>query len=434
MNKKKIKQITIFLILFLILVINIQGLVKYMKLKNESDKYSMELLEIDIKDSIDLVGLMDSYGVPYDKNVDKSFMDELKSILKSNEKLNSSLDLFNLYANKTWQLDGVFNNGVTIGEFNLIKNFSIDFTRHKYPHKIKDELNYEIDKEIEDVSIYEYVSNLENPIIVYSCTANDLFYYFGASPETLTVEKCVDIVKNFNKEAKTIGDHVSQNIDTIVECNEHSRIFVLGLYMPSDNYFLNLIGSNVIQKFNSEIKNTCDKHDNVYYVDVTCLAFNVLENDFHPNKNGQHIIAAKLAEGLNEKCKKQIDTTDKQPDKHKEIELNYSDDKEKPNFNINEIYNTMINSGFPMDDYVEFAVAFEWALYKCDLQDISFKEIESNFSSFLVKFDGDERDKMEQALKLEIAEKKMLFGIDETKNAMNPEGIKNDKLSLLEYY
>ena len=425
---KKLRRVATYFIIILILLINIVGLVKYMKLKNESKKYNNQNISINIDYSVDLVGLMDSYGVPYNKNVTKSFMNILEDSLNESNKLNSSLDLFNLYANKTWQLDGVFDNGVTIGEFNDIKNFSLDFTRHKYPEMIKTGINYEVDSDLENVAIYDYVADLENPVIVYSCTANDLFYYFGASPETLNAEKVYDIWQNLDSEAKALGGHVSGNIDTILNCNSNSRVIVMGLYLPSDNYFLHLAGNGVIDEFNKEIKSACDEYDNVYYLDVTCLAFNVLEGDFHPDQNGQHIMAAKISEVLNSKCKKKLNKN-----RLNEKSFTYTDNSDEK-LDVDLIVKTINDSDLPIDDYVEYAVAFEWALYECEIQNIDFQEIQKKYFEIVNCYDETEKEKIEKALNVEIAEKKMLYGIDETVNAMNSEGIQNDKLSLLSYY
>ncbi len=371
---------------------------------------------------------MDSYGVPYSAEVPMSFYNLIESALDDNGELSSSLDMFNLYANKTWQLNGVFENGLTIGEFKRLQNFSIDFTRHKFPSKIKDDMFYPTDEVLSDVRIYDYIQSLDNPVIIYSCTANDIFYYFGASPASLTPKKCFEIAENFNKEAESIGNHVQENLDTIFECNPNSCIYVLGLYLPSDNFFLNAVAAGVVDRFNKEIEKACESYSNAQYVDVSCLAYCVLDGDFHPNYRGHQVLAAKLSETISNDYRNTQETIDKQE---------YSPQSGTPVSALSEqeckdiagkLNISLSSYDYDPDDYVECAVAFEQALYDNALENLSYIDIEMAYT-YLKPLLNNETEAFDKAILVEIAEKKMLYGIIEKENALTPETVKNDKLS-----
>lgn len=428
-NKRPRKPGIIILsaIVILILVFNIVELGKYMNRKKEAEKYANMEIAINVDRPVNLIGLMDSYGVPYSSEVPNSFYNLLESALDKDGNLSTSLDMFNLYANKTWQLNGVFRNGLTIGEFKHLQNFSIDFTRHKFPSQIKKDMNYPTDEALSDVQIYDYVQSLDNPVIIYSCTANDIFYYFGASPASLTPKKCFDIVSNLNNEAKTIGDHVQGNLNTLLGCNPNSSIYVLGLYLPSDNFALNAVATGVVDKFNKEIEKACESYPNAYYVDVSCLAFCVLPGDFHPNYKGHQVLAAKLGETISQNQHLIGIKDNKDPLLiNNTIESTLSESECK---DIAEKLNISLSSyHYDPADYVECAVAFEQALYDNDQESLSYTDIETVYT-YLKPLLNNDTEAFNKAILVEMAEKKMLYGIIEKENALTPETVKNDKLS-----
>lgn len=381
---------------------------------------------------LDIVGLLDSYGVPYSESVDKSFVEYITDNLKSEGKFGSSLDLYNLYINKTWQLNGIFNHGVTIGEMNDIQNFSIDFTRHKYPDMIKENIIYEKEDRVKDITVSEYMKNLEHPVIIYSCSANDIFYYFGASLESLNYNKCKEIISNYDNCIDRLGNNIDGNIKTLLGCNANSEIMVLGLYVPSDNFIVYSIGSRLVDKVNSRIKLICDSYDNVHYIDVKCISSGVLENDFHPNSDSQYVIAVKVMEAINTYC---VDDNSKciVSETH-DTYFNKDMNNQFKQKDYAELVKTIQDINLPMDDYVECAVAFEQGLYDCNMQNVDYRELECNKDYIINSFDKEYRDSLSKALDIEIIEKKVLFGVDETENALDQENLKNDKLSLIDYY
>ena len=265
-TKKGIIKIIFYVVGLIILVGVMVSFVRYISLKKDKKVTLEQGVEISLKDEyskIDLVGLLDSYGVPYSGNVDQSFMDLIEAELSKDNKLNSRLDLYNLYINKTCHLDGIFNNRVTINEMVDMKNFSLDFVRYKYKDKIKTSLTYEYDVEHGEQSVYDYVSSLENPVVLYSCSANDLFYYYGTSLESLTVKSGIELLQNLDNGLDFLEDNVNRNIETLIECNPKCQVFVMGIYVPSDNFIINRTGAIVINKINNRLKSVCEQYENV---------------------------------------------------------------------------------------------------------------------------------------------------------------------------
>lgn len=430
-RKKGIKRIIKYVVMAIgtiVLLLLIMNVVQYYKLKKDNKKSIEQGVQIILDDHIepiDLVGLLDSYGVPYSEEVEYSFMDMLAEELASQDKIDSRLDLYNLYINKTWHLDGIFRNRVSINEMVDMKNFSLDFVRYKYKEKIKSSLSYEYEESGEN-SVYDYVSDLDNPVVLYSCSANDLFYYFGTSLESLNFQRGIELIKNLDGGLDFLERNVQNNINTIIECNPKSQIFVMSIYVPSDNFIVNRAGEFVIDKINRRLEKVCLKYDNVYYVDVSSVCFSVLEGDFHPNQDGQKIIANKLAEAISENLKPAREYVyDKVECTPVELDI----------IGAEEFVSKFNECKLPMTDYIEYSVAIEWVLDELDRKNISYEcliDIEDEILSELGKKIDVELFK--KGFNIVVIEHKILDGIIEADLSLHPETKHNDKLSLIEYY
>lgn len=404
-------------------------------MKKEAERILKKDINLNVNESLDLIGMLDSYGVPYSPNVQDSFFEMLCQDLESEEKLNSSLDLYNLYINKTWHLNGLYDNDVTIGEFKKLQNFSLDFVKHKYPDMVKDDIGYDSLEKDRDISIYDYTAALKNPVILYSCAANDLFYYYGFSLESLNAKRIKELVAYYSDAIQMLQKNVESNILTLLNCNERAQIFVMGLYLPSDNYFLYRIGMPVVNKINKALKEVCDKYDHVYFVDVSCVSFCVLEGDFHPDADGQKIIAYKLSQAMNE----HLDFPDtpfiSKESQRKQNVINA--DQQNVKMIAEAIHRFLTASELPLKDYVEYSVGIEEALKENGYETTDYKTISMVKEYFLREYneyDEYDRAEIEQAFDIIISERKILFGIDEKSYSRNPENVSNDKLSLMEYY
>lgn len=428
-TKKGIIKIIFYVVGLIILVGIMVSFVRYISLKKDKKVTLEQGVEISLKDEyskIDLVGLLDSYGVPYSGNVDQSFMDLIEAELSKDNKLNSRLDLYNLYINKTWHLDGIFNNRVTINEMVDMKNFSLDFVRYKYKDKIKTSLTYEYDVEHGEQSVYDYVSSLENPVVLYSCSANDLFYYYGTSLESLTVKSGIELLQNLDNGLDFLEDNVNRNIETLIECNPKCQVFVMGIYVPSDNFIINRMGAIVINKINNRLKSVCEQYDNVYYVDVSSVSFAVLEGDFHPNQDGQKIIASKLAASISENLKKPKDYYVLPRDKGVVKQDVVSSDDFVVLFKECEL---------PKRDYIEYAVAIEWVLDELDCKNVTSECLIDIEDDVIAKLDESENlDLFIKGYNVVRIEHKILDGMIESQFSLHPETKENDKLSLIQYY
>lgn len=408
------------------------NIAKYFRLKLEAEKALDRDIDLAADTDISLLGLLDSYGVPYSPEVRKSFMDYLSENLKAKGKLESRLDLYNLYVNKTWELDGIYENNVTIGELVKLQNFSLDFTRHKYGDgHIRSDLVYSCEERLAKTGIYEYSANMKHPVILYSCSANDLFYFYNMSLESINLKKIARLFRNVSAGLKRLQRHVAGNLDTLTDCNPNARIFVMGIYVPSDNFFLQTLGAGFIDRVNISIKRACKGRDNVTYVDVSCLAFAVLENDFHPNADGQYILAALLAQAVNDNLKVFRSAPikkNKKPDKDKEK------NSRKSALTAERFLMGLDKTDWPKKDYVEWAVAMERALLRSGLTDVSAPELEKLAADCLADASlANFQEEIQRAFEVMVIERKIHSGFDLGSYTLVPELVKNDKLSLEAY-
>lgn len=426
------KKITIIFI-GIIIISFLWQVSEYYKLKGDAEQTREEHVSLELKEKTDLIGLLDSYGVPFSPHVKDSFFDNLCQKCKDNGTFFSSLDMYNLYINKTWNLEGELKNDVTISEHVLMQNYSIDFARHKFGDKIRADLEYSCDDEAGSMTLNEYISDCKNPIIFYSCAANDLFFYFDANPSTMTLPKLIDILFHADQGISLMEEGIAQNIDSLLDCNPSAQIYVMGLYVPSDNFFIQRGATPFIDHINHIIESVCNHHEQVYYVDVSCLSFCVIDGDFHPDQDGQIIIAEKLTEALNEHRNENRKSNPGRQEAGRGKKNNGTSDME---YREGELFETVRAGNLPMEDYVECSVAVESAFSDLGWDDITEKDIKRIQSGFisLWKDDPHIQSDMEKAMDILYIERKILKGVDLKKHALFPEDVDNDKLSLIDYY
>lgn len=430
MRKKKRKHIILISIIVVILVFFAVEFIKYLSLRTDAKKYQTMNVSIKTTDSLDVVGMLDSYGVPYSPEVDNSFFDIYAEELKKEGKLGSELDLFGLYLNKTWHLDGIFRNGVSIEEMTKMQNFAIDFNRHKYENRFRTDLNYSVSEEMGDMTVYDYVAGLDKPVICYSCSANDLFYYYGFSLEGLNAKRCIELVSGFDDAKVLLSSGVRNNIDTLLGCNPDSQIYILGLYVPSDNFFVQRIGSIAINAVNRDLKSICDQYTNVHFVDVSCVSFAVLDGDFHPNQEGQRIIANKLIETINDTYVSLDSASTSSVYRapiHDTTETDYM-------IYVDTIVNEINNTSLPINDYVEAAVAIEFILNQIEIEQIDYNNLNAIKYAIVSRVNSDIQTYISDGLEICIIERKVLYGITESSYSSHPDTVLNDKISLIDYY
>ena len=427
--KKKITGIIIGIIIISLL----WQVSEYNKLKKDAERTRKNIISLDMKGKLDLIGLLDSYGVPFSIHVQKSFLNILCQKCTEKERLSSSLDMFNLYINKTWNVEGELKNDVTIAEHVLMQNYSIDFARHKFGERNRDDLQYTYDDKTGDMTLYKYFADCKNPFILYSCAANDLFFYFDANPATITLPKLIDILLHANQGISLMKEGIAQNIDSLLDCNPSAQIYVMGLYVPTDNFFIQRAATPFVDHINHEIEDVCNQHEQVYYVDVSCLSFCVIDGDFHPNQDGQIIIAEKLTEALNKHGNENRKSNPRMEETIKTEKDRGANEKERSE---EELFESVSESGLSMADYVECSVAVEKAFLDLGWDDITEKDIKRIQPGFisLWKEDPHIQSDMERAFEILYIERKILKGIDLKKHALFPEKVINDKLSLLDHY
>lgn len=427
LKRSKKRIIILAVIFFTILICVLWNVYEYLALKKEAAYYLNKRGIVDLDEPVDLVGLLDSYGVPYSPSVDKSFFGYLEEDLEEAGLLSSSLDLYGLYINKTWELNGIFRNDVTIGEMKTMQNFGMDFVRHKYgKERIREDLIYTCDGSLEDVTVASYYTNLKRPMVLYSCAANDLFYYFNVSLESLNLIKIFKLIMNFKNGLSLLESEVKSNLELLTAYNPNAVIIVMGLYVPSDNLLFQRLGNVIIGKVNRSLECICDEFTNVYFADVSCLSFAVLQGDFHPNEEGHEILKNILETAITstyftDQASRPVITIDK--------ETKTGDETEDPceHLTIDEILTWLEESDLPTKDYTECAVAMEVVLFKKGYSNISFRTLER------LKKDCTIRNLNKESLGIEILaiERKIHYEID-MRNVINKE-VKNDKISLIPF-
>ena len=359
-------------LLLIILLVVLWNVIQYYRLRETAQYYLERTESASVEEPLDLVGLLDSYGVPYSPSVEKSFMGYLEEDLERQGMLSSSLDLYGLYINKTWEVDGIFQNDVTIGEMKTMQNFGMDFVRHKYgKERIREDLVYTCDKEQEDVTVASYYSGLNRPVVLYSCAANDLFYYFGTSLESISLLKVVRIIRNLGNGLALLRQEIKKNMETLTAYNPKAVIMVMGLYVPSDNILLQRAGAIIVDRINGIIEDVCEEYPNAVYVDVSCLSFAVLEGDFHPSEKGQEILYRILMESLRQKLAvlRTVNTV-AETDAHEALDMEN---------HVSGAYLNLLDfidrASSSHNDYVETAVAIEQTLRENGIEDISEEEL-----------------------------------------------------------
>ena len=427
------KKIITCIIIGIIIISLLWQVSEYYILKSDAEKTRKRNISLDLEDKVDLIGLLDSYGVLFSPYVKESFLDNLCEKCKDEDAFSSVLDMYNLYINKTWNLEGELKNGVTLSEHVLMQNYSIDFARHKFGDSIKDKLKYACDNEKGNMTLYRYIADCKNPAILYSCAANDLFFYYDANPATMTLPKVINILLHAEQGIGLMEEGIAQNIDSLLECNPSAQIYIMGLYVPSDNFFIQRAATPFINHINHTIENICNQRNQVYYIDVSCLSFCVIDGDFHPDQNGQIIIAEKLAKALNE----HINDEKVQNQEKQEVDVTGNDNESSnKEYSEEELFNAVGKVSLPMNDYVECSVAIEKAFSELGWEDIiesDIKRIRPGFLS-LWKDDTHLQKDMEKALDILYIERKILRGVDLKKYALYPNDVVNDKLSLIDYY
>ena len=190
------------------------------------------------------------------------------------------------------------------------------------------------------------------------------------------------------------------------------------------------IGAIAIDKVNNDLKAVCAQYDNVHFVDVSCVSFAVLDGDFHPDQDGQKIIAAKLAEAINDTYVPM--NPNGKPGTYKES-IKTKTDSEYMSY-VNEIINGINTTNLPVNDYVEASVAIERILYDLKIEKMDHQDIGLIKPAIVSGVKPEIRMYISDGIDICIIERKVLYGVVESNYSSHPETALNDKLSLIEYY
>lgn len=419
---------------FIILVVLIIVISDYLLFKSNDISILKPKYEvIDLKNKIQLIGLSDSIGVPYNDSKGIGFFDLLEFHLKNNM-VDESLNLYNLYTNKTWHIQGLLENSVTLDEYRLIQKFSYDFNKEKFPEYIKADINYPVDLN-GNRTISNIISEYSKPIFIYSCGANDLFYYFNFNPAHVTPKKICELLSGYSDSLESLGKNIDRNLEKIIEVNPNVQIIVLGMYNPFNKYSLNRITSPIIGRINQSIKSVVSKYDNVHYLDVEFLTHFIDQNDFHPSDEGQLQLYYSVRDSIIEICMQNDNNTYGSSGNQNNESVafdnvsswNYEDIATKLSSYIEQM------AAYSKLSYIDYAVIIEsyFNSANINLNYMDMIELKSLFKALnLEKNKYSDMKNILNAFDVLIIERKMEYGFDDMKRTYKNLKRENDKLSL----
>lgn len=213
--------------------------------------------------------------------------------------------------NKTNHIDKILDNNLSYEE---IKNLNLLGAKAAFS-KISSDFHIPIDCGFigsvfvdpvkdgdESLYISSTIQNSNNPIILYTCGANDLMRALNNNPLSIKkYDKDGNIADNYlysvykanqNSTLDNIINDVENNFKNIYALNPSCQIYALSLYLPN-----NVSGEDmqpfvkIINEYNKRFKELCDDY-NVHYISTSDLAEVYMETaNFHINEQGHKILA-----------------------------------------------------------------------------------------------------------------------------------------------
>ena len=278
----------------------------------EIKDFKMEQLRSHYSDKeLTIVGLNDCKGFNTSPLLKKKLLVYLAQLLGDESTSVTIVNAFSQIFNKTEHLEYFLEGNLSVRDIKdlqveetvsclekMFENFHVPKFIGKvgYVSKV---LNYKR-KEDSDILLADSIRSASEPIIVYSCGANDLMYGGLNDPigfrrsckskdkkeiykYTLMKFRDSDTVK------KVIGN-VEKNFDKIFSLNNNSEIFTLGLFIPRylQNEEMQVICSTIVE-YNGRLENLCKKHG-VQYIDT--------ENVFNFSKDANYDLAQLISENI----------------------------------------------------------------------------------------------------------------------------------------
>lgn len=266
-----------------------------------------------------IIGLNDSQGVNTTTLFRKGLLEYIADSLKDDDMKMTVINAFSLMFNKTEHINYLLSSNPNLNEIRDLQIYGMvealkkvfgDFHMPKCLGKIGyvSKTLYRHKESYEDIKITDTLKNAKEPIVIYSCGANDLMREGWNNPFSIskdykkqndaykyTLEKLSDPVS-----VKKVINKVEGNINNILSINDKTDIFTLGLYIPKS---MTKIGMEVfidaIDRYNEFLRELCDKY-NLEYIDTesTALIYNKSKSNYHVTTGGHQYLSLEILDRL----------------------------------------------------------------------------------------------------------------------------------------
>ena len=264
-----------------------------------------------------------SLGLPFTKD-NKEHKGYYDMVIQGLEELGYNVSGFNmsrLNKNHTWDLEENLVNNRTLEYIKFLQIKSIDDLREKnalfkfvVPSSFKDTI--QINKSDRGTTLRFLIESAENPVFIYNGGPNDFFTFIQAGPVELmdakVREKLPKDIKPFLQQAV---NNAERNWQLLHNLNPNIKIFSLSYYysplydkiqniiylqekVKNKNYeYINRF-MRVIDLYNEMLMQASQKYDYVEHCDITFLKDHCAPMDFHPDVEGNKLIAETVFEKL----------------------------------------------------------------------------------------------------------------------------------------
>lgn len=266
-----------------------------------------------------IVGLNDSQGVKTTTLFRKGLLDFIADSLEDEDIKTTVINAFSLMFNKTEHINYLLKSNPSLDEIKDLQVYGMVKALEKvmedvHMPKCLGKVGY-VSKALyhhkdgdENVKLTTTLEKAKEPIVIYSCGANDLMREGWNNPFKIgkdykkqndayryALEKLSDV-----SSVKRVIGRVEGNINDILSINDKTDIFALGLYIPKSmqNEAMKVF-NDAIKQYNEYLEKICDKY-NLEYVDTEKNSKNQNKSkiNFHVTTVGHHEIVNNIIDKL----------------------------------------------------------------------------------------------------------------------------------------
>lgn len=287
--------------------------IRFLKINQLRDYYAEKGLTI--------VGLNDSQGVNTTTLFRKGLLEYLAELLIDEKKNAQVINAFSLMFNKTEHIDYFLESNLSVedikdlqvnGMVSALEKAMKDFHFPKFLGKVGYVSRVLYRKKDRDSEMYltDSIREATEPIIIYSCGANDLMregwnnpfkiskdyknrYKNGNYQYTLTKFKDPNTVKK-------VIVNVERNINNILNLNDKADIYTLGIYVPKSMQSEGMeIFNAAIEEYNQQLIELGEQYG-LQYIDTEANGkqYNNNKINFHVSTSGHWALAELITEEI----------------------------------------------------------------------------------------------------------------------------------------